>query len=345
MCRELPVRPTPWFDLDADGQLCPADDRVPTPDDLDRLDSLGLTALLARLLLRAGRTHDLDAGVRRRLRRSLARGRARGLRWRSVAEEVVAKLRVAGVEVVLLKGADLAFHVYPDPGSRGMLDLDLLVRRTDLEVAAQALAEAGFRESLGSYSREWYVGCRDGLPPLVRRSSGAQLDVHGSVLPPYSPFRLPDELVWADTLPSLWAGARRLARPVAVWHLIAHGRVMHPAVSGVRERLHADLLAMVARRAEEPVDWQRLLELCRRSGVCGAAAETLEPLAGSAVPDDVVRRAREAASAGRFGENRRRLWHEVRHAAPFLFTEGPLPPDALVQLVRRPLRLLVALTR
>ena len=61
-------------------------------------------------------------------------------------EETVVTLRAAGVEVVALKGAALAFFHYPDAALRPMGDLDLLLRDPrDVERATDALAGAGWR--------------------------------------------------------------------------------------------------------------------------------------------------------------------------------------------------------
>lgn len=72
--------------------------------------------------------------------------RDRASRLRETLEFVVAALRAAGVEVVALKGAALAFFHYPDPALRPMGDLDLLLRDPgDLARATEALAAAGWR--------------------------------------------------------------------------------------------------------------------------------------------------------------------------------------------------------
>ncbi len=56
---------------------------------------------------------------------------------------VVAALRSAGIEPLLLKGYALADLVYPDPVTRPSHDLDLLVRPDQVTPACQALARIG----------------------------------------------------------------------------------------------------------------------------------------------------------------------------------------------------------
>ena len=56
---------------------------------------------------------------------------------------VIAVLRGAGIEPLLLKGFALADLVYPDPVTRPSQDLDVLVRPDQVELACQALARMG----------------------------------------------------------------------------------------------------------------------------------------------------------------------------------------------------------
>lgn len=71
---------------------------------------------------------------------------ARAGRLLETLSGTICTLRAAGVEVVALKGAALAFFHYPDPGLRPMGDLDLLLRDPrDLARATEALTGAGWR--------------------------------------------------------------------------------------------------------------------------------------------------------------------------------------------------------
>ncbi|MDL2716552.1 MAG: nucleotidyltransferase family protein [Acidobacteriota bacterium] len=74
---------------------------------------------------------------------------ARARRLRGTWEGTVRTLRAAGVEVIALKGAALAFFHYTDPALRPMGDLDLLlVDPRDLARATDALNGAGWRALL-----------------------------------------------------------------------------------------------------------------------------------------------------------------------------------------------------
>ena len=57
----------------------------------------------------------------------------------SQLDEILEKLNQSGIQVTVLKGAQLARWLYPDPAFRPMSDLDLLVRPEDLAGSAPGL--------------------------------------------------------------------------------------------------------------------------------------------------------------------------------------------------------------
>jgi hypothetical protein len=61
-------------------------------------------------------------------------------------EVVLAALTEAGLLTILLKGAALAYTLYPDPALRPMSDLDLLIHPQDLKQAVQVIQSMGYRK-------------------------------------------------------------------------------------------------------------------------------------------------------------------------------------------------------
>lgn len=59
---------------------------------------------------------------------------------------IVNKLSEEGISVMLLKGADLALTVYPQTLPRYMVDIDLLVKPTDVPVVTKVFSENGFMQ-------------------------------------------------------------------------------------------------------------------------------------------------------------------------------------------------------
>jgi hypothetical protein len=89
--------------------------------------------------------------------------------------EVIDELEKDGVRCVLLKGPVIAEWLYPEPGSRGYGDADLLVDPSDLDTAAAVLKRIGF-------PRPGTVGPRPPTAvPWTRPADGFTVDLHTSV--------------------------------------------------------------------------------------------------------------------------------------------------------------------
>ena len=113
--------------------------------------------------------------------------RARASRLQETLGSVVRALRAAGVEVVALKGAVLAFFHYPDPALRPMGDLDLLLKEPrDLARATEALERSGWRALLDTPRHRVFVRPdeRVARPASEDSDNPIRVEIHTS-------FRLP----------------------------------------------------------------------------------------------------------------------------------------------------------
>ncbi|MFO0679772.1 MAG: nucleotidyltransferase family protein [Polyangiaceae bacterium] len=115
---------------------------VPWSERIARADAHGIAPLLARHLERAEievpRSAMLELrGLVMRYRRA---NQARADLLRRVGEGFLRE----GLGAVLVKGAALAFTLYPEPGLRAMRDVDMLVPTSRMRDVAHVLARAGF---------------------------------------------------------------------------------------------------------------------------------------------------------------------------------------------------------
>lgn len=174
----------------------PDPDRLAAPlaEDLD-WDRLTDALLRERAVLpfwRRIRPHAdrLEPAVRERLERMAAATELRlELLGRRLVESLNA-LEAADVEPVILKGGALAHTLYPDPGERPMIDLDVLVAPDRTGDALRALTDDGWEHREDRYPEDRYRRHYH-LPPLRDgRGSGATLEIHAGLLLPGHPFDL-----------------------------------------------------------------------------------------------------------------------------------------------------------
>jgi hypothetical protein len=179
--------------------------------------------LIADALTRSHGETDWGATIGRELRTSAVLHTRR----EAVLSAALDRLHAANVEVLLLKGAGLAYLAYEAPYLRPRVDTDLLIRREALEPAHAALIADGWTKGLESdaelaSTQRHYTKTLDG-------GREEHIDLHWRVANPPGFARVLsfDELA-ARAIPvaPLGAVARTLSIPDALFlacvHLVAH---------------------------------------------------------------------------------------------------------------------------
>ena len=172
---------------------------------------------------------DAPPDIAALLARHLDQGRRRAGRLRSRLETVLAALRAEGVTPTILKGMHTAWVYYPEPGTRTMADLDLLVDQTDLPATRRALAAVGLSPVSSVRGRStWRPSGRHVLQSLevTQADDPWELDLHVTLDRWFTDkvrARLgavgPGEVVALESGP---AGARGLAQPLLTALLALH---------------------------------------------------------------------------------------------------------------------------
>ena len=167
--------------------------------------------------------------------------------------------KTARVPVIPLKGAFLAETVYGDIALRPMADLDLLVKPADLPLAIETLRQLGY-ESDQPFDPVAQQARFQDMPPM-RRSGGAMVELHWTLVTPLCGARIDDrELdgIWRRAAPATIAGAPALALAPEdlLLHLCMHASVHH-RFADVGLKSFVDI-AEVARHYEGRLDWREL---------------------------------------------------------------------------------------
>ena len=170
---------------------------------------------------------DIAASFRKRAARSLQ------LQYEIVRTHRL--LRGCGINAVFLKGAFLAFHVYPHAALRPMRDLDVLVPRDRAMDAFDALVTAGFtRTAYSSGDPSAAVDCKKHLPVLESPSGRVAIELHTRLIEPQDhsakrPEPADDPAVWQRLIYREIAGEQIafLSSADQLLHLIVHAVVDH----------------------------------------------------------------------------------------------------------------------
>lgn len=201
-----------------------------------------------------------------------ARRRQGTFRALALQRELLAARRIltaAGIPSIALKGAYLAFHVYPEPALRPLRDLDLLVPEGRVMDAFQVLSALGYTR-LAGYPGDpaaWEVAHKH-LPPLLAPCGDIHVELHARLddpVPAGARGVAPDGIADGD---GLWG--RRITREVAgqtveylsetdlLLHLITHALYTHRLNNGPLVLCDIHCL-LVAGRIEWGLFWELAL--------------------------------------------------------------------------------------
>ena len=268
-----------------------------------RLDWLSCGDELAAAVRDASIAHGVDGLLWERLGGSDARAASRlraalDERVRAAAtRELLAQrelrrassaMAAAGVPALLMKGSALAYSMYHQAWLRPRADSDVLVRRSDLDAASNALAGIGYRRT-DALSTGELVSHQVAFEHTDAHGAHHVIDLHWKVV---NPQMLADsitfEQMWTDAaaVPALGPDARVPSRVHAMSIACVHRLAHHQGNDRLIWLYDIDLLAAAMTRA----DWQALLDLARRQKIAGLCADGLRgarSVFGTRIPADI----------------------------------------------------------
>lgn len=226
-------------------------------------ERLGLGPLLFRLLKQ--RDIALPPDLRARLSNAYWVTLGKNLRYERRLAEVVRTLQDSGVPCLVLKGLALAQMAYPDPGTRGMGDIDLLVAERDVERVGGLLEGLGYLPVAEASHPEGFVRRFDGERTFYQPDAfGCPIELHWRLV----------NYDWSRTtarieMDELWSRARpltledvtalQLALEDTLLHLCVHMAIHHD-FRGIGQFVDLDRLV----RQNPGLDWEAVIErACR----------------------------------------------------------------------------------
>lgn len=206
---------------------------------------------------------------------------------RSLTETVapiIEDLAANGINVMVLKGAALD-DVYPSPGQRPMVDIDLLVRPKDLPRTAEILNEHGL-ETPRPVVDPVQVACLHSVAFAPPEGDAGCIDLHWMASPQLAPpgvaaaqWRRPwfeqlgDDEFWARRRNISFAGIEISAPSITDLLLLV---VLHGVRFGIADdtRWAVDAATILRYRSDE-IDWEIFVEEAVRRKVCAVTASAL----------------------------------------------------------------------
>lgn len=196
------------------------------PKLLGELREKRLTPLIYMQLLQRNQHQKLPPAFLRELRQDYASALKIAARQEQAAGQIIKSFHQAGIDFLLLKGADLRIRLYDDASLRRTRDLDLLISPLDISRVRSLLENLGF--SLESICADKRPGFRQAfgnelefLPPSA---DSLMVDVHWEITGPSQFYRLSFAPLWNKSVLLDFQGipVRVLSPDHALIHLCLH---------------------------------------------------------------------------------------------------------------------------
>jgi hypothetical protein len=201
-------------------------------------------------------------------------------------------LKEKGVPVIAFKGPLLARAAYGDLGLREFIDLDILVRPSDLRISRELLFSQGYRSrfsGLGEKERSFFQWCEEAFEKEDRRVC---VDVHWQMNPQYFAYAPEGDVLWRRMVPVELQGAtvNTLSTSDLLLHLCVHG-----AKHGWSTLGWICDVAVLA-RSNPGLEWPRMMAEATSLGgrrLLLLGLYLAYDLLGAAIPDELISMARD----------------------------------------------------
>lgn len=202
-------------------------------------------------------------------------------------------LAAAGIPLIALKGAAYIVRGMPHAATRLLSDIDIMVHRSRIGDAEQALLAAGWRATnLDPYDQRYYREWSHEIPPLQYPGRLLAVDVHHTICPPVSRLRPDPEAFWANSTAHGNSGVRVLSPVDSVLHAAVH--LFFDSDFDGRFRDLIDLHELLAAFGADEEFWPMLIARAREQGLGRPlyyALQALPRVLGTPVPAEASRAA------------------------------------------------------
>jgi hypothetical protein len=217
-----------------------------------------IAPLLYYNLKKIRENHFIPEEVTDQLRKEYYRNLVRNMYFYTELKKILNAFYKKSVEVIVLKGAALAETVYDNAGLRAMNDIDLLVRKQNLDIAEELITKLGYISYEGSHSKDWYRKFHHHLAPFFSQDNKIKIEIHHDIIPPENPFYIDVRKSW-DRAQNIVIGdvnTLALSPEDLLVHLCLHSFYLQPLKKSLRNLVD---ISHVVRFYGERINWDLII--------------------------------------------------------------------------------------
>lgn len=181
---------------------------------------------------------------------------ARGIHWD--IQKIHDLFAQENISFIVLKGSAYILCGLNAGHGRMVSDVDILVHKDFINKAEHLLISNGwFPTNLNSYDQRYYRKWMHEIPPLKHLKRGTTLDLHHTILPPTTGYKIDVDLLWRDAVPIPgFSCAFRLSSNDLIIHSAAH--LLHNGEMDHGLRDLCDIVSLIEEFSAAPHFWEEL---------------------------------------------------------------------------------------
>ena len=204
-------------------------------------------------------------------------------------QEIIKTLKAVEIDPIFLKGASYTLRKSINSRGRVYSDIDILVKKSDIEVAEETLLQQGWRgQKLTRYDDKYFRKWTHEIPPMFHVRRGTVLDLHHHIILPISGRKTNLSLLTADLL-TTESGALVLSVEAAILHSAVHLTLNDDVSNAYRDIL--DIVSLIESHQNDDF-WQNLQTLaikCNFSQELYICLKLANKIAGINCPKEMIK--------------------------------------------------------
>jgi hypothetical protein len=228
----------------------------------------GISPLFYWNLKKVNNGKDVPSEVVKSLEKMYYDNLARNMLLYNELNKILKALKNACIDVIVLKGAFLAEEIYKNIGLRPMSDIDLLIKKKDLEKAEKELAKLTYFATTMIFPtklhEKYQIELANELLPFVHETKKIVIDIHWDILPLQISYNVDINKFWENAKSVKIAGteAMTFAPEDILQHLCLHldkhfNYIVAPPAKPLRD--YCDI-AEITKHYKETIDWKYFLK-------------------------------------------------------------------------------------
>ena len=224
-----------------------------------------ISSLFYHKILQAGGERFVPRDILQELRKSYHAISFQNRCYEKELKKILLLFDRAMVDVIVLKGAALIERVWQNAALRSMADIDILIRKQDVDRVEKLMSDSGYIINEKSHTKEWYREYHHHLVPFYNPENEIIIEIHTNILSPSKPVKLDVDKFWACSEPITISDSN--TKILCLEHLFIH-LCLHlfaqTSVGGIKNL--ADI-AKTLDRFKAQIDWKTIESYAAKTGI------------------------------------------------------------------------------